>query len=291
MHFIISTAFKAIIVLASASSIAAAPTNNTAPSSTNVAVHNDFHCKSKQHPNPVVLLHGMGGNYTNGLEKLELFLQQQNYCTYSLTYGAHPDKPEAGGVVPVDISAIQIASFIEEVKLRTGADKIDLVGHSEGAFMSLYVPKTTGVSHLIDNIVATAPPTHGTDLDGKFSKAFFWGQFSRDIVGLILDLKGCPVCNELGVGGPGVRRLDRGNIVQPGNTVTILQSLTDGVVTPTNTSFVYEAGVTNYYVQDFCPDDKVTHLQEAYDKNMWNLLINALEKKNGRSFACDSAFN
>ncbi|HWF53552.1 MAG TPA: lipase, partial [Solirubrobacteraceae bacterium] len=174
-------------------------------------------------------------------------------------------------------SAPQIAQFVEQVLAETRAAKVDLVGHSEGAFQSLYVTKTQGIADRIDRVVAIAPPTHGTTFAGLYDLASLFGSQERTAVGQALTAFGCPACNDLGPDGPAVETLDNGPIAQTGVTYTIIASRTDELVTPTSTAFVQEPGVTNEYVQGSCPLDPVGHIGEAYDTNVWHLVQNALD--------------
>ena len=238
--------------------------------------HNDFSCRSALHPNPVVLLHGLGATYYEDLNLLDAFLQQNGFCTFSITFGAYPEFPLVGGLMPIDQSALQIATFVREVQEKTGAVYIDLVGHSEGGFQALYVPKFKGVAGMIETIVAIAPPTHGTNFAGLYDLTYIDGEITRELVGDILETVGCGACDDLGPDGAAVKALDDGPIVQPGNKVTILASRYDELVTPTTTSFVHESGVRNLYVQDFCPLDPVGHIGEAYDENVWTIVLNTL---------------
>ncbi|PYH86259.1 lipase [Aspergillus uvarum CBS 121591] len=249
---------------------------------------NDFSCRSTAHPNPVVLLHGLGATFYEDLNYLQGWLQAQGYCTFAQTYGAYAGFPFLGGLRSINESAVEIAAYIREVHAQTGADKIDLVGHSEGAFQSLYVPKfEAGVADLLDKVVAIAPPTRGTTFIGLYNLAYLFGNVSREAVGEVLDTLGCPACDELGPDGAAVEQLNDGApIVQSGNSLTVIVSRLDEMVTPTSTSFVHEDGVRNEWVQDTCPLDPVGHIGEAYDLNVWNLVKNALDDTPDRKFVC-----
>jgi pimeloyl-ACP methyl ester carboxylesterase len=210
----------------------------------------------------------------------------QGYCTFSQTYGAYPSFPYVGGLRPVADSATEIKTFIVGVLAETGAAKVDIVGHSEGAFQSLYATKTQGISARVDKVVAIAPPTHGTTFAGLYNLAYIFGQSERVLVGQALSAFGCPACSDLGTGGSAVATLDNGPIAQPGVGYTIITSRYDELVTPTDTAFVNESGVKNEYVQDTCPFDPVGHIGEAYDLNVWHLVENALDPPNAKSFIC-----
>lgn len=239
-------------------------------------------CSSSTHPNPVVILHGLGANKNEDLNFLEAWLQTKGFCTYSLTYGEVPLLQGVGGLQPIATSAQQIGAFINQTLIASGAQKVDLVGHSEGAFQSLYVPKFEGVASSVDKIVAIAPPTHGTTFAGLYS---IGALLAKDVVDTVLQSL-CAACDDLVTGGAAVTRLNVGPIVQPGNTVTVITSKYDELVTPTKTAFISEGGVNNMYVQDYCPLDPVGHLGEGYDTNVWNLVLNALESATGRKFVC-----
>ncbi|KAJ5151290.1 uncharacterized protein N7482_010542 [Penicillium canariense] len=246
---------------------------------------NDFSCTSDS--NPVVLLHGLGATFYEDLNYLQYWLQNQGYCTYSLTYGAYDGFPFLGGLKPISESAPEIAAYIKEVVAKTGKSKVNLVGHSEGAFQALYVPKFEGVSQLIDKIASIAPPTHATTFAGIYELAYLFGNTSRAVTSDVLQTVGCGACDDLGPDGAAITRLNDGTpIVQEGNKVTIIASRSDELVTPPTTSFIHEDGVTNRWIQDICPLDPVGHIGEAYDLNVWNLVKNVLDDTPNRKFIC-----
>lgn len=284
------SSFSLGLLLSSPLLVHSLPTNLTASTTTPSPLrpHNDFSCRSTENPNPVVLLHGLGATYYEDINYLEAWLQIQGHCTFSITYGAYEGFTLLGGLKPINQSAQEIASFIHEVQEKTGAEKINLVGHSEGGFQSLYVPKFTDVSPIIDKIVSIAPPTHGTTFANLWDIAYLLGNGTRQAVGDILNTVGCAACDDISVGGWAISKLNDGNpIVQPGNQLTVIASKTDELVTPAGTSsWVEEAGVTNEWVQDTCALDPVGHIGEAYDLNVWNLVKNALEGTPDRAFVC-----
>ncbi len=239
---------------------------------------------SAAHPDPVVVLHGLGATYYEDLNVLQSHLAGKGYCTYSETYGDFPGFPYVGGLRPVADSAAEIKDQILRVLAATGAAKVDIVGHSEGGFQSLYVTKTQGIADRIDSVVAIAPPTHGTTFGGLVNLAYLFG--IRSQVGGVLQTFGCPACDNLITDGAAVAVLNDGPVAQPGVRYTIITSRYDEMVTPTSTSFVNEPGVKNQYVQDLCPFDPVGHLNEAYDPNVWNMVTNALDPANAKKFLC-----
>ncbi|HVV13077.1 esterase/lipase family protein [Amycolatopsis sp.] len=224
---------------------------------------------------PVVLLHGLGANGPDNFSFLDPYLRQAGYCTFTLTYGqAAPGSP-VGGTTAIENSSREIAAFIDRVRQVTGAAKVALVGHSEGAFQSLYVPKVLGYAGKVSRVVALAPPTHGTDVSGLVTLADLLGL--RPAVDAVLNSAGCQSCPEMLPGGSAVEALTSGPVAQPGVDYTIIASRTDVVVTPPATSFVPESGVHNAFVQDTCPADPVGHGGLAFDGGVADMIGNALD--------------
>lgn len=250
---------------------------------------NDWRCRpTAVHPDPVVFLHGFSANADNNSVVIAPYLARQGYCVFALTYGAtSPLGPSVGGFAPIPQSAAQIAAFIDRVRAATGADKVDLVGHSEGAFLSLYVPKETGAGREIDHVVALAPMTHGINADGIVTVEDRVGLGSL-VNTLLSDV--CPGCTQLLPGRPAVAALDAGRVTAPGVAYTVITSTHDDAVTPTASAFIDEPGVTNEYVQAACPADPVGHGGEALDLDVAQLIGNALDPATAVPVTCGVGF-
>jgi len=235
---------------------------------------------------PVVLLHGLGGNGPGNFAYLTPHLQAAGYCPFTFTYGQASPAFPVGGTIPIAESARQIGDFIDHVRDTTGADKVDVVGHSEGGFQSLYVPKMLDYADKIDHVVALAPPTHGTDVAGTVALADYLGL--RPSLDTVLSTFGCQACPELFPDGAAVKDLTAGPIAQSGVDYTIIASRFDAVVTPHETSFVRESGVHNHFVQDFCPADPVGHVGLAFDSGVADLIANALDPDDPVAIRCSA---
>lgn len=92
---------------------------------------NDWACKpTAQHPRPVVLVHGRGGD-VNGFGTLVGALSSAGYCVFGTNYG------QVGGTGPngldhLTVSAAEIRDFVEKVLAATGSVRVDVIGHSAG---------------------------------------------------------------------------------------------------------------------------------------------------------------
>lgn len=253
------------------------------------APENDFDCRSTTHPNPVIMLHGLSLSKDIFLNQLQYKLNDAGYCTFSLTYGAHRIPSWVGGVRPMRETAVEIADFIREVKEKTGADKVDLVGHSEGGVQTLYVPMTQpGIAEIVDHNIALGPAVHGAKYYGATDLFYSGGEVSRKLAGLALKALGCPACDDMATGGKIYNDFKNAKrIGQPGNKATVIVSTYDTLVAP-DVSMVQEEGVRNLVVQDYCPDDKVGHGGLATDKTVWEMIINELEETPDRPFTCSN---
>ncbi|KAI0531892.1 Alpha/Beta hydrolase protein [Xylaria digitata] len=291
--------FSAILAVWSIGSVSALPSQSrdardlsfnipSALASSNLygAPKNDFSCKSSR--NPVVMLHGLSANREVDLNLLQYELNSRGYCTFSITYGAHAIPGWIGGLADMAKSSKQIADFVREVQQKTGASKVDIVGHSEGAVQSVYVPLTQdGISDIIEHIVALSPAIHGATYFGFTDLWYIGGDVTRTLVGKLIDLIGCPACEQLAPDGMVTNQFaDAEKIVQDGNKVTVIMSKSDTLV-PAEVSTIDEPGVKNVLVQTTCPDDKVGHAGLAWDKSVWRLIVNALEETDDEVFPCE----
>ena len=246
---------------------------------------NDWDCQpSATHPYPVVLLHGLGApSYEHWSFQAE-FLADRGYCVFYKTYGKGSPLFVYGGLRPIAESAEEVADHIDDVLAATGAAEVDLVGHSEGGFLSLYIPKVLGYGPKVHRVVAMAPPTHGTTYAGVFGLADGLG--IRTQVDLVVLLFGCGACADMVIGGPAVQVLNTGPVTVPGVEYTIIASRSDALVTPTEAAFVQEPGVTNAYVQDTCPLDPVGHVGLAFDSGVAMMVDKALSPTTAPPVVC-----
>lgn len=91
---------------------------------------NDDGCRpSPGRPYPVVVVHGQSGNF-EGMGALTSALVGAGYCVYARNYGYVPGG--ANGQDHLATSANQIGALVDEVLAKTGAAKVNVVGHSAG---------------------------------------------------------------------------------------------------------------------------------------------------------------
>ncbi|OAA58303.1 hypothetical protein ISF_06842 [Cordyceps fumosorosea ARSEF 2679] len=114
--------------------------------------------------NPILLLHGVGGSGNGYMVPLKLYLQSKGCTVFSPTYGAYDAFGLVGGLSSVADASREVADAIRSVRAQTGAAKVDLIGHSGGAFLTLYAPLfEDGVAASVERVIAVSPATRGTD--------------------------------------------------------------------------------------------------------------------------------
>lgn len=133
-------------VLSVAGMIAATLTTVVSAAPPNYGGYNDFNCKpSPKHPNPLIMLHGLGGN------SLEFGVfapgyASRGYCVFTLDYGRVESLPFLGGVDDIMVSGKQVSDFVDKVLASTRASKVDFLGHSLGStVMRVYVKYFNGL--------------------------------------------------------------------------------------------------------------------------------------------------
>jgi lipase (class 2) len=245
---------RALAVLFAAAGLlaAAAPAGAQAPGIPPPGA-NDFSCNSVIHPVPVILVHGTFGDMTVSWNLLSPLLKQNGYCVFALDLVRR-------GMAPMDQSADKLAAFIDEVRTKTGAAKVSLVGHSQGGMLPRYVARFRGKLDVIDDIVGLAPSSHGTT-----------NPFAPPLGGL-----GCPACAEQAAGSAFMKKLNAGEEAPPPPSYTVVSTRFDEVVTPYRSQAL--AGATNVVLQDRCPEDLTEHVGIIYDPVALQWALNALDR-------------
>src|ERR1700733_10003448 len=77
---------------------------------------NDPSCQpTAAHPQPVVMLHGLGANMNEDINFLQDDLASKGYCSFALTYGAPDGQTLVGGLGPLPTSPQHIRVFLLHV--------------------------------------------------------------------------------------------------------------------------------------------------------------------------------
>jgi triacylglycerol lipase len=250
---------------------------------------NNFSCKpDKRHPDPVVLVHGLSATMGENWSYVAPLLAARGYCVFALTYGLDPRFPYFGGVIPIEQSAHELASFVGQVLAATHDRKVDLVGHSEGTFMPDYWLKFLGGARYVRRFVAMTPLYHGTNVLGlaTISKIGSQSGLSQPLIQLFSNF--CASCSEFLAGSPMVTMLNsgRGGAAVPGVKYTTIPTRYDELVVPYSSGILHARNVNNEVLQDVCPTDIDDHAAEAFDPVVVQLILNALDPKHAGPVSC-----
>lgn len=251
----------------------------TAPDS-DPAGANDWTCTpTAAHPNPVVLVHGTGANMTINWTSLSPLLKNAGYCVYALTYGQQPEEPRGTVVIPgssvagatgsIEESAGQLAAFVERVKASSGAEEVDIVGHSQGGVMPRYYVKSRHGASSVGRLIGLAPPNHGTQWVGGTLPG---GSVLTELQG---DRNDASV--QQTTGSQFLADLNAGGDTVEGVEYTVIVSRYDEVVTPYTSAFLDGPNVRNITLQDACPSNLANHFSLAFDNLASSYVLNALD--------------
>ncbi|WQD13500.1 MAG: alpha/beta fold hydrolase [Lawsonella clevelandensis] len=127
---------------------------------------------TKEHPNPVVLVHGTWAN-AQKWNVLAPYLQKHGYCVFAMNYGFDArsslyNNPKDGKFATNNIysSAIELNNYVNQVLKLTGAKKFDLVGHSQaGLVFHLWMHDFRG-NLRTQHSITLAGTNHGTTMMG-----------------------------------------------------------------------------------------------------------------------------
>jgi triacylglycerol esterase/lipase EstA (alpha/beta hydrolase family) len=250
---------------------------------------NNFSCSpSATHPDPVVLVHGLGADMAANWTYMSPLLASRGYCVFALTYGLDPRLPVPGGVIPIEQSATELGAFVDRVLAATGARKVDLVGHSEGTFMPEYWLKYDGGAAKVNRYVAVAPLYAGTDVAGLALLRDLATPFG--LAAPLLDLVGsfCGSCSEFLAGSKAVQEINAGagGAAAPGVTYTTIMTRYDELVEPYTSGMLHAPNATDIVLQDVCPNDVSDHVALAFDPVVAQLIFNALDPSDPQPVSC-----
>ncbi|MFD6398324.1 lipase family alpha/beta hydrolase [Nocardia sp. NPDC060249] len=252
---------------------------------------NDPACvPSPEHPDPVVLLHGTGGGGQTNWGVYAPLLANEGYCVFSLTYGAYalPWPVSAiGGMRPIEQSAAEVSAFVDSVLARTGAQRVDLIAHSQGNIVGNYYLKRLGGGDKVGKLVGIAPPWLGTNAFGAgdiahFSRALGAGP-AFDAVSSSL----CQACGQMFTGSPFMTALNVDGVYDPRVTYTNIVSAFDELVVPHTSGLVPGPNATSIVVQDGCSQDYSEHLAIAGSPRAAGHVLNALDPARQAAVACE----
>ena len=249
---------------------------------------NDWNCApTAQNPYPVVLLHGTWGSAYNSFAGMSAELKADGHCVYSTNFG-EASVLERGGVQAIAPNAFatgdigryadEVGAFIDRVLASTGAEKVNVVGHSQGGVVARHYTKFNGGAEKVNHIVTLGATNHGTTLNGVSELYEAVSGAGVDIDPALDHIVGVAGMQQL-VGSPYMTALNEGGDTVPGVDYTVIATVNDQVSTPYNATFL-EAGpgseVDNVTLQDSCSIDQSDHSTMMYSPHSYDIVREAL---------------
>lgn len=224
---------------------------------------NDWDCRpTVKRPTPVVLVHGTFGDRKHLLEQLSRAIKVAGHCVYSLDYGNRATRD-------IRRSAKELKVYVRRVLRSTGAERVSLVGHSQGGMMPRYFIKRLGGARVVDDLVGIAPSNHGTQAMSSQNP------FAPVLPGLF-----CESCNQQAWGSPFLRRLNRGDETPGRVSYTQITTRYDRVVVPHTSGYLARGPrTTNVTLQDKCPGVTSEHVLIPTDPVTVQIVLDALGRR------------
>ncbi len=222
---------------------------------------NDWDCKpTPQRPEPVIIVHGTFGDKKSLLDTLSATMVDDGYCVFSLDYGNRATRDIAA-------SARELKRYTARVLAATGAEKVSMVGHSQGGMMPRYYIKFLGGGKVVDDLIGLSPSNHGTTIIPNQS-----GPGTDQLAGLV-----CVACQQQAAGSDFLARLNADDETPGPVSYTQISTKYDEIVVPYSSAFLAEGPrTTNITIQDACPGDLAEHGFIAASPTALAYVLNAL---------------
>lgn len=253
---------------------------------------NDAECElTEQHPRPVVLLHGTVGGARSNWATYGPLLANNGFCVFTTTYGGFPNWPWPGnifgGLRPMlDDSMEEAAAFVTEVLEKTGADQVDLVGHSQGTVMAGLLAKVA-LPGKIHHVVSLSPLWDGTGFTSLVDSLDTASNFRASLANGSI-----PATADMIPGGPAMKKLwepEAGRAATPyysGTKYTNIATRFDWAVIPYTSGLLPGENTTNIVIQDGCGKDFSDHAAIAASPRAADFVVQALDPRLDRTIRC-----
>lgn len=219
---------------------------------------NDWTCRpTAQRPHPAVIVHGTFGDRASLLDGLSSSLKSDGYCVFALDYGNR-----ATG--PIEDSAAQLRDFVAEVLTATGAQRVSIVGHSQGGMMPRYYIKNLGGDGLVEDLVGLAPSNHGTSVAGESAQG---------------ETEGCTSCDQQQSGSEFLTALNDPDETPGDVDYTQVVTRYDQVVVPYTSGFLAGERSTNITLQDYCAANASEHVTIPMDRQAIAWVLHAFDRE------------
>ena len=250
---------------------------------------NDFTCKPRKGTHPVVLIPGTTEDAFTTWSYYGPRMQAAGLCVYTFNYNpmTHPLVEAVSTTGNIYSTAAFMAHFVDKVLKSTGADKVDLVGHSQGGgpLPRAYI-KYYGGDKKVNHLIGIVPSNKGTSILGMEKFLNKSGRPANTIVGTVAKFLNMESVPQQLQGSTFLKELNAGGMTAPGVKYTVVATRFDNRVFPWTNALIPEPGAKNIVIQDVCPLDHSAHTNITYDPMTYQVVANALEPQQATPVRC-----
>jgi triacylglycerol lipase len=169
------------------------------------------------------------------------------------------------GLADIRDSAASLNRFVDQVRSTTGAQKVDLIGHSQGGLTGRYYIKNLGGAAEVDSMISLSSLHYGTSVANL-------GAFL-----LLGNCAGIAGCEQMRIGSSFLNELNAGDDTIGNVSYTNFATIFDELVIPYTNGFLRNDGNNvNVTVQAQCPLRVVEHIGVAFDSAVYSGIVDAL---------------
>ncbi|GGC59108.1 lipase [Hoyosella rhizosphaerae] len=226
---------------------------------------------------PILLAHGTDATAYTDFAYLAPELRKRGYCVFALNYGVGKPginlSPSTGvdaptfGTKDIRKSAREVADAVTRIRATTGANKVHLIGFSQGANVTRYYVNKLGGASVVDAWVGIASPTYGSDAFSPILRIPGGEELAANVLApaLIQQISGSSFLHELNWPTDTV----------PGVRYTTISTDFDEVISPV-TNIPLRGESQHFSLQSVCPYDMSGHFQLSFNPVVLELTLHAL---------------
>ena len=250
---------------------------------------NDFTCTPRKGTHPVVLIPGTTEDAFTTWSYYGPRMQAAGLCVYTFNYNpmTHPLVEAVSTTGNIYSTAAFMAHFVDKVLKSTGADKVDLVGHSQGGgpLPRAYI-KYYGGDKKVNHLIGIVPSNKGTSILGMERFLNEPGTPANTIMSAGARYRNLESAPQQLQGSTFLKDLNAGGMTAPGVKYTVIATRFDNRVFPWTNALIPEPGAKNIVIQDVCPLDHSAHTNITYDPMTYQVVANALEPQRATPVRC-----
>lgn len=177
------------------------------------------------------------------------------------------------GTQDIRLTAQALNRFADGVRARTGAAKVDLVGHSQGGLVARSYVKDYGGRTEVDSLITLGTPNRGTYVANLVNFLGFGNCLT------------VVACEQMSIGSSYLSALNAGDDTIGSVRYTTIRTLQDELVRPVDQATLFD-GATNVLVQSRCWLRVVGHVGLILDGTVYSGVRQALEGRTAISLNC-----